>query len=236
MSEKLREAVSAAVDGEASEFELRRVLDEMGKDESLWRAWQSYHLIGQAARGENVEAVAEMGERIWASLDAEEFLEQDIVQEEPAYAVTPSAPRRRWGLAGGALAAALSVAVVMSSDLLDSDLESQPSPTPAEVVKNTATPSSAGAQLVADASNTSDASVAPEESRPSGDARALQVAATSGQTPDNDFDYGPGFVPYSELSAADQARTDGYFLYHVQHQAVNNDNLLSFVKMISYPQ
>jgi len=53
---------------------------------------------------------------------------------------------------------------------------------------------------------------------------------------EDDFDYGPGFVPYSQMSAADQARSDAYYIHHVQHQAVNNDNVLSFVKMISYPQ
>ena len=63
-----------------------------------------------------------------------------------------------------------------------------------------------------------------------------ELVAQSDLALEDDFDYGPGFVPYSQMSPADQARSDGYFLHHVQHQAVNDDNVLSFVKMISYPQ
>ena len=225
MSEKLREALSAAVDGEASEFELRRVFDEMAKDDSLARAWQSYHLIKQAAQGENVQGVSEMGERIWASLDAEEFLEQDIVQEEPAAEAVVEEPKRRWGLAGGAMAAALALVVVFTGGLLDTDETGSDVAAPNQIVlvpvdpvnsqaANGVVPVSLGATTVADLG---DADL--------GDADLGE-----------DFDYGPGFVPYSELSAADQARSDGYFLHHVQHQAVNGDNVLSFVKMISYPQ
>lgn len=235
MSEQLREALSAIVDGEASEFELRRVLDEMGKDDSLVRAWQSYHLIRQSAQGENVQGVAEMGDRIWAALDADEFLEQDIVQEEPMVAAVVATPRRRWGLVGGAVAAVLALGVFMSGEFAAVDGPQTGQQQVAQTIFQ------APVDSVVEAN-----SVAPVVANPpglqtvgsnSGDGQQQQVAAQSaGQYSGDDFDYGPGFVPYSELSTADQARSDGYFLHHVQHQAVNNDNLLSFVKMISYPQ
>jgi len=231
MSEQLKEALSAIVDGEASEFELRRVLDEMGKDENLTRAWESYHLIRQAAQGENVSGVAEMGERIWASLDADDFLEQDIVQEEPLVATTAAQPGKRWGLLGGAIAAAVALGLFVSGDFSSTD--------------------SATGQLATTKQDTPQALVTPSTDLPVTDTPFADGQATNGQlvavaqpsnpttaiaSSEDDFDYGPGFVPYSEMSAADQARSDAYYIHHVQHQAVNNDNVLSFVKMISYPQ
>lgn len=232
MSEQLREALSAAVDGEASEFELRRVFDEMVKDDNLSRAWQSYHLIKQAAQGENVQDVAAMGQRIWASLDAEEFLEQDIVQEEPLTMSTAVPRKGRWGLVGGAMAAALALAVVVggnfggNDELLDTD-----SGVPELALTTPTTLPTPNAQSLASPNdNLSIGAVVPvglaSEPRAGGSVAAAGLG--------DDYNYGPGFVPYSELSAADQARSDGYFLHHVQHQAVNEDNFLSFAKMISY--
>ena len=46
MSEKLKGSLSAVIDGEADEFELRRVLDEVDKNEELRSTWERYHLIG----------------------------------------------------------------------------------------------------------------------------------------------------------------------------------------------
>lgn len=238
MSEQLREALSAAVDGEASEFELRRVFDELAKDESLSHAWQSYHLIKQAAQGENVQGVADMGQRIWASLDAEEFLEQDIVQEEPLAAAASAPQQRRWGLIGGAMAAAVALAVVVGGNFggqLEGDEGFDPSATPG-IAQSLIPDSVPEVQSALDLGN----SVASQPA-----ANVLAAEFTSNPEPTAalapaefgpDYDYGPGFVPYSQVSPADQARSDGYFLHHVQHQAVNNDSVLSFVKMISYPQ
>ena len=215
MSEQLREALSAIVDAEASEFELRRVLDEMGKDEELVRAWQSYHLIRQAAQGENVQGVAAMGDRIWASLDADQFLQQDIVQEEPAASALVEPSRRPWRLAGGAVAAVLALGIFLVTSF---DSEEKAQATASQVAQPAIEPS---------------ALQTPGAVPP---ARLQTAAQDSSPNSEEDFDYGPGFVSYGDLSAADQARSDGYFLHHVQHQALNNDNVLSFVKMISYPQ
>ena len=216
MSEQLREALSAIVDGEASEFELRRVLDEMGKDEGLLQAWQSYHLIRQAASGENTQGVNGMRERMWAALDADEFLEQDILQEEPAQELLAEPASAGWGqrgLWGGAIAAALVAGVLFLGDF-----SGEPNP--------------AGVDQLAETQTLTE---------PPAVQAVLPVAVEANpdllaQSDDADYDYGPGFVPYSEMSVEDRMRNEGYFLHHVQHRAVNNDNVLSFVKMISYPQ
>jgi len=60
MSEQLKEALSAALDDEADEFELRRVLDEAGRDESLRETFERYQLIQAIMRGEaNVRTVGQ---------------------------------------------------------------------------------------------------------------------------------------------------------------------------------
>ena len=52
MTEKMLEALSAAVDDEAGKFELRRLLDEAGRNGELRGAWMRYHAIGAVLRGE----------------------------------------------------------------------------------------------------------------------------------------------------------------------------------------
>lgn len=69
MSEKLKESLSAVIDGEADEFELRRVLDEIGKNGELAKSWERYHLIGAVMRRERVVRAPGMRERIWAELE-----------------------------------------------------------------------------------------------------------------------------------------------------------------------
>ena len=50
--ESLNEALSAAVDGEAEELELRRVLNAAGKDPELRAKWERLHLVRSIVRGE----------------------------------------------------------------------------------------------------------------------------------------------------------------------------------------
>mgnify|MGYP001823816172 CR=1 FL=1 len=68
MSDQLREALSAVVDGEADEFELRRVLDEVGRDDELASQWQRYEMIGAVLRSQAL-APASLGIALAAALD-----------------------------------------------------------------------------------------------------------------------------------------------------------------------
>jgi len=112
MSEKLKEALSAVIDGEADEFELRRVLDEIGKDAKLAASWERYHLIGAVLRRERISRSFGMRERVWAEVGLEEAAE---VQSVPVVtselqAVTESRRLGRW--TSVAVAATVAVAVV----------------------------------------------------------------------------------------------------------------------------
>lgn len=117
MSEKLKESLSAVIDGEADEFELRRVLDETGKDTALAASWERYHLIGAAMRRERVQDSVLMRERIWAEVRAD-----DGGQGADVAAVPEPGARRgkgsglsRW--TGVAVAATVALAVVIGFSL-----------------------------------------------------------------------------------------------------------------------
>ena len=109
MSDKMLESLSAAMDNEASTFELRRVLDEAGRNPQLREAWMRYHAIGAVLREE------------WQPGGTVVLREQ--IRHSPQAGPKSGVWRRRlrdvWGRWGGrsaaaALALAAAVAVVLS--------------------------------------------------------------------------------------------------------------------------
>ncbi|MGI9327667.1 MAG: sigma-E factor negative regulatory protein [Pseudomonadales bacterium] len=92
MSEQLKEALSAVVDGEADVFELRRVLDEVGRSTELSAAWRRYHLIGEHLRGERgtlaESTLNDMADQVWSGLEEDAALGEQGLQDE-ALAQTP---------------------------------------------------------------------------------------------------------------------------------------------------
>ena len=115
MSEQLKESLSAVMDGEADEFEIRRVLDEAAADAALRGVWDRYHLVGSVLRGEGRTVVAgSLSRSFWARVDASDGgAGIDAVADalEPAAAAQPS----HWGqrLVGVAVAAGVAAAVVV---------------------------------------------------------------------------------------------------------------------------
>ena len=68
MSEKLRESLSAAMDGEADAFELRRVFDEAKHDQDLREQWHRFHLMRDVLRQDLENYDREFKGRVWSSL------------------------------------------------------------------------------------------------------------------------------------------------------------------------
>ncbi|WP_101759301.1 sigma-E factor negative regulatory protein [Oceanicoccus sp. KOV_DT_Chl] len=105
MSEQLQESISALVDGEAQELELRRVLSVDGEEKvSLQQRWSRYHLARDVMHGEDVHG---------------QFRHMDIskqvsmaISEQPAHSSTAS---KAWWqpVAGFAVAASVAAAVVI---------------------------------------------------------------------------------------------------------------------------
>jgi sigma-E factor negative regulatory protein RseA len=130
MSEKLRESLSAVMDGEADEFELRRVLDEVGRDDRLREQWVRYHVARAVLRREYREAHADLGARVWEAVTGEGSVASDV---PVALAVPePRVSPRTGRLVGMGVAAAVALAVVAGVNLWrDAD-----PPVPAVAVAN----------------------------------------------------------------------------------------------------
>ena len=118
MSEQLRESLSAAMDGEAGEFELKRVLNELSASEELRETWDRYHLVRGLLRRElGHGSPADLTERLWARIEADESL----VEDHADGADEGRARRRWWGpVTGAAVAATVALAVVFGFGLLPS--------------------------------------------------------------------------------------------------------------------
>jgi sigma-E factor negative regulatory protein RseA len=116
MSDQLKESLSAVMDGEADDFELRRALDEMSNDPALRRVWERYHLIGSALRREGRGTANSLGARFWDRVDAGKGAAADDIVEST---VAGSESRRlrfgQWGqrVAGVAVAAGVAAAVIV---------------------------------------------------------------------------------------------------------------------------
>jgi sigma-E factor negative regulatory protein RseA len=113
MSEKLKEAVSAAIDDEADEFELRRVLDELPKNRALKAAWERYHLVSALLREEVVFQDDRLRERIWAELDVSQSAPEALAAAEPKAATANRPVNRLNRFTGVAVAATVAIAVVL---------------------------------------------------------------------------------------------------------------------------
>ncbi|MGB5096355.1 MAG: sigma-E factor negative regulatory protein [Porticoccaceae bacterium] len=63
--------LSALMDGEVGDFELRRTLGQISQDPELRRKWDRYHLAAAAMRGELASAAPDLSGRIAAALARE---------------------------------------------------------------------------------------------------------------------------------------------------------------------
>lgn len=57
MSERNKESLSALMDGEADELEVRRILNQLDKDDELYDSWKNYHLMGSVMRDEYFDRI-----------------------------------------------------------------------------------------------------------------------------------------------------------------------------------
>lgn len=114
MSEQLKESLSAVMDGEADEFEIRRVLDEAATDAALRGVWERYHLVSNVLRGEGeVRGVGtgSLSRSFWARIDAEDGADDDVVALASGRDTVPTNWTHR--LVGVAVAAGVAAAVVV---------------------------------------------------------------------------------------------------------------------------
>jgi hypothetical protein len=98
MSEQLKESLSAVMDGEADEFEIRRVLNEAADDSELRGVWERYHLVSSVIRGEGRKRGARtLGREFWAQIDADDATtNSEVVPVDAPPDTARGAPRWAW--------------------------------------------------------------------------------------------------------------------------------------------
>jgi sigma-E factor negative regulatory protein RseA len=57
MKDRNTESLSALMDGEADELEIRRILNQLDKDDELRSKWKNYHLVGSLMREESFDSI-----------------------------------------------------------------------------------------------------------------------------------------------------------------------------------
>ena len=108
MNERMNESLSALVDGEADELEVRRLLNQVETDDDLRATWNRYQIIGSVMRGEAVSSV-DLLKGINQALDGEPM--DDVVVPAARSVKTASAWHKL--AASGAVAASVMFAVVI---------------------------------------------------------------------------------------------------------------------------
>ena len=100
------EHLSAVFDGEATDFEQKRLVDELLKDDDLKQSWSRYALIGDVLREPETTQVA--GSDFLANI-------QQQIEKEESYsqvALKPAANQSTWRKQAGSLALAASIAAI----------------------------------------------------------------------------------------------------------------------------
>ena len=118
--ERLKESLSVSLDGQASELELRRVLDGISNDDSLRDLAGRYQLIGDAVRGKTSKfAGVDISAGVMAAIEQDEAPAQPSVSSPEATAPAADLPnvniaQRIWSSLGKvAVAASVAAAVII---------------------------------------------------------------------------------------------------------------------------
>lgn len=111
MSERLRESLSAVMDGEANELELERVLSRIGDDEQLRQTWVRYNAVQSMNEGAHISHM---------SMDVSRGVRAALAQDDTTEDVTVSSSVQRFfkPLASFAVAASVAATVVIGGQQL----------------------------------------------------------------------------------------------------------------------
>jgi len=125
MTDRNKESLSALMDGEADELEMRRVLNQLEKDDELAACWKSYHLMGSLMRDESFDSI-DLTLGINKALDGEDTLNQAPVTSTPIKTHESSnlkTSRAAWykPLTSVAVAASVTFAVLIGVQSIEPD-------------------------------------------------------------------------------------------------------------------
>lgn len=110
-----KESISALLDGEVSDFELRRTLEQAGQDPQLSQQWQRYHIARAVLKRESVAAVdVDISDRIMSALAHEPVYHPSADQsDEGPTGQRVFKPVSRWWRSVSSMAVAASVTAVV---------------------------------------------------------------------------------------------------------------------------
>lgn len=125
MNEQAAENLSILMDGEASEFELRRSLEQVEQSPEVGERWRRYHVARSAMRGEPVNtADIDLSAGIMAALEDEPAYTQPLPEGTAAESVEERRKESRtlWKpMASMAMAASVTAMVILGVQNLNSD-------------------------------------------------------------------------------------------------------------------
>ncbi len=206
MHERLKESLSALKDGEADELELRRLLNELDDNPELSQTWARYEMMGALMRDEAISTV-DLSRGIRQAIDGEPM--DEVPAAQPAAIATTSSGQWQQWLTGGAVAASVTLAVLLGVRLDSESVQ------PASVAQTQAPAAAVSSQP----SLTAQPVMLPVQSE-------QQVASRAVQPVQNDM----------ALPEA-QRKLQQYVLQHTEHAALNTGRgMMPFARVASFAE
>lgn len=122
MSDRSKESLSALMDGEADELEVRRILNQLDGDEALRDSWKNYHLMGSLMRDESFDSI-DLTQGINKAIDGvvdSESVSQNVETSDRG-AVSPRTSAWYKPLTSVAVAASVTFAVLLGIQSIEPD-------------------------------------------------------------------------------------------------------------------
>ncbi|MEH6443378.1 MAG: MucB/RseB C-terminal domain-containing protein [Oceanospirillaceae bacterium] len=147
MYDKSLEPISAMMDGEIEEFELRRVIERTSNDQELQNKWLRYHLAQDVMKGREVQVTQKIDlvARVSATLESEPSYSSATAAQEPKpVSSNDRQSDTQWWkpLASMAMAASVTAVVLLGAQQYGADPIAQPSSELAGVGLNSSFPKS----------------------------------------------------------------------------------------------
>lgn len=187
MTENLRESLSALMDGEASELEVRRVLATMDQGDEVRQTWRRYQLASSVMRkSATLSLNIDISERVAQSIADEEIELVSEVSESPA------AWRKVWRpVTSVAVAASVAVAVVFGTLQFAQDEQAVPFTAKSNTAPDALLAGAPAANSVKDIMTVSDENLTPAQKR--------LKALIETHTQQADISRSRSFMPYAQL-------------------------------------
>jgi len=111
MNDRTKESLSALVDGEADELEVRRLLNQVEDDDELRESWKRYQRIGSLMRDEPTASV-DLSKGIMQAIEGEPMDEVPAHRDELVVDLNEKKSGFNW-LGSAAVAASVTIAVLL---------------------------------------------------------------------------------------------------------------------------